>query len=105
MFQIRVWNPDYSRTHYTCTAPLESPAILICPESAGHNIVLKKIALNFNHLRALLAKTILKVTDSGLMRIAGDSRGHVAASNSRSLEFGGNWEGAFISFVLIFRLP
>ena len=34
-------------------------------------------ALNFNHLGALLAKTMLKVTDSGQMRIAGDSRGHV----------------------------
>ena len=63
--------PDYSRTHCTCTAPLESPAILICPDSTGHHIVLKKRALNFNHLGALLAKT---------MRIAGDSRGRVHAS-------------------------
>ena len=38
---------------------------------------LPRRAFNFNHLGALLAKTMLKVTDSGQMRIAGDSRGHV----------------------------
>ena len=38
---------------------------------------LPRKALNFNHLGALLAKTMLKVTDTGQMRIARDSRGHV----------------------------
>ena len=57
-----------------CTRPLESPAILICPESVTFNIVLAKRAPKWLKFKALFFRTMWCPADSGQMRIAGDSR-------------------------------